>query len=98
MTIPDFAAVEAYHAAVIAAIDDSMYEGRNHGEIANRDRTLADRALTRFRRHWSFGGGCNHCAVEPSRWVTWPCLDALDAWADLTALGTTYGVTAEVGT
>ncbi len=92
-TVPDLATVEAYHAAVIAAIDAmGAYEqlDREAGTFC----ALADRALDGLRRHRQCGIARNGlwtstCISEH------PCPDALDRWADLTAIGTTYGVPME---
>jgi hypothetical protein len=89
MTVPDLATVEAYHAAVIAAIDDYLWSGRITSAWADFHRCMADRALDRLRRHQRGDGypTCRHCGYVSH------CPDALDAWSDLTALGGTYGVT-----
>ncbi len=85
--VPDLAAVEAYHAAVIAAMDEwqgPMWEARH------LTRALADRTLDRLRRHQP-GPMPAHavwCGPGPH-----PCPDALDAWADLTAIGSAYSQT-----
>jgi hypothetical protein len=89
VTVPDLHAVEAYHAAVIAAIEAELPWHRVGLDppvparaIRARDRRMADRALARLRRHdWCRDRG------------PWPCLDSLDGWADLTDIGATYGVT-----
>jgi hypothetical protein len=86
VTVPDLHAVEASHAAVIAAIDADgcKYGGCRVCKWCKRNVLVqhqADRALARLRRHdWCRDRG------------PWPCPDALDAWADLTDFGTTYGV------
>ncbi len=86
MTVPDLAEVEAYHAAVIAAIDRQPRLTTVYGDHKAKDRALADRALARLRRHTdrhSLGTcGCGKSRSE--------CPDALDAWADLTDIGATY--------
>ncbi len=99
MTIPDLVTVEAYHTAVIATISARMAEAYVYERVTlDRDRTLADRALDGLRRHRpvlmyrDFDlEGFPYCAVCDAD-DNWPCPDALDRWADLTAIGTTYGV------
>ncbi len=64
--VPDLATVEAYHAAVIAAIERqrAVQSPTHHGylgtyvppSILTRDRALADRALEGLRRHQERGG------------------------------------------
>jgi hypothetical protein len=112
VTVPDLPAVEAYHAAVIAAIDADgcSYGGCRVCKWCKRSALVqrqADRALARLRRHHgvryltpSIPAKCLRCAEPP--WpdsdhyepMLWPCPDALDAWADLTDISATCGVTA----
>ncbi len=95
-TVPDLATVEAYHAAVIAAMepDALAFYGRLAGPAALH-RALAHRALDGLRRHQPERTTCLRCHTHnPSgTWVPWPCPDALTWWFVLTAIGTTYGVT-----
>jgi pimeloyl-ACP methyl ester carboxylesterase len=98
VTVPDLPAVEAYHAAATAAIDAaerSTLDSGSYASIFDLHRALADRALARVRRHVlidqrKYGNSLPVCVVciRP----LWPCADALDAWADLTDIGATYGV------
>jgi hypothetical protein len=92
VTVPDLRAVEAHHAAVVAALTGKRHSGFMSPKAAVLLIALADRALARLQRHAveydvRHPGTCDAC-VEPK-----PCPDALDAWADLTDIGTTYGVT-----
>ncbi len=94
MTVPDLAAVETYHAAVIAEINRAHPDFDGWERVfPPRDRALADRALDGLRRHVGvlYGDGSRSCRACYTN--AWPCPDALDRWADLTSIGTTYGVT-----
>jgi hypothetical protein len=86
VTVPDLTAVEAYHAAVVAAMTVVYWHDPEQVHRV-KDRRVADRALARLRRHQDAARWCIRCDDA------WPCPDALDAWADLTDIGTTYGVT-----
>jgi hypothetical protein len=89
VTVPDLPAAEAYHAAVTAAIGraGNVVQGFDWTQTLGLHRALADRALEGLGRHYApIPGGLCCCGHR------WPCPDALDAWADLTDIGTTYGV------
>ncbi len=58
-----------------------------------QDRALADRALDGLRRHQTMYGGSCCITCDYPVVMDWPCPDALDWWAVLTAIGATYGVT-----
>jgi hypothetical protein len=92
VTVPDLPAVEAYHAAVIEKMGVVYWHDPEQVHRV-KDRSLADRALARLRRHESDIGDCAYCFdYESDAWRDWPCSDALDAWDDLTDIGTTYRV------
>ncbi len=102
-SVPDLAAVEAYHAAVIAAIPlpcacewrTKYCDEHGHGGMHDATfRALADRVRHGLRRHDRMRHTgedvlCRHCEFDD-----WPCPDALAWWSVLTGIGTTYGVTA----
>jgi hypothetical protein len=107
--IPDLAAVEAYHGAVIAA----MPEWRGGPDVLFHQqqtlRALADLALDGLRRHQprrvqtgskthggppEYGEVCVRCCDSYGP-ESWPCADALAWWSVLTDVGATYGVTAQ---
>jgi hypothetical protein len=94
VTVPDlprnFADIEAYHAAVVAAMEQQPRLATVYGDHKAKDRRVADRALARLRRHQPIERELCHCCWRER----FPCPDALDAWADLTDIGTTCGVTA----
>ncbi len=102
MTVPDLATVEQYHARVIAAIDRRSRVRENWHPLQPHfavDRALADRALDGLRRHQPLymyrdldPAGFPYCVTCDAD-DNWPCPDALDRWADLIAIGMTYGVT-----
>jgi hypothetical protein len=95
VTVP-LSAFEAYHAAVTAAIDAaerSTLDSGSYRSLFDLHRAVADRALARLRRHAQCnarinGKWTNDCRASAHL----SCPDALDAWADLTDIGTTYGV------
>jgi hypothetical protein len=98
VTVPDlprnFADIEAYHAAVVAALEQQPRLATVYGDHKAKDRRVADRALARLWRHAQCntrinGKWTNDCRASAHL----SCPDALDAWADLTDIGTTCGVT-----
>ncbi len=89
--VPDLAAVEAYHAAVIAGIDRTAINGMYGTNTHVLLRALADQALDGLRRHSLLPDERGSCAACLTAWVD--CPDSLAWWSVLTGIGTTYGVT-----
>jgi hypothetical protein len=92
VTVPDLPAAEAYHAAVTEKMGVVYWHDPEQVHRV-KDRRVADRALARLWRHAQCntrinGKWTNDCRASAHL----SCPDALDAWADLTDLGTTYGV------